>query len=60
MEQRAVLIRRIIRPLLVVGDGIPDAVEPALGTDPLNPDSDGDGVQDGADPEPFIPNDDDL
>lgn len=29
-------------------DGIPDNVESALGLDPLNPDSDGDGIADGA------------
>jgi RNA polymerase sigma factor (sigma-70 family) len=28
-------------------DGLPDAAEEALGTDPFNPDSDGDGLQDG-------------
>ena len=26
------------------GDGIPDAAEPVLGTDPLNADTDGDGI----------------
>ena len=29
------------------GDGLPDVVETAIGTDPLNPDTDGDGVSDG-------------
>jgi hypothetical protein len=28
------------------GDGIPDSAEPLLGTDPLNPDTDGDGQND--------------
>ena len=28
-------------------DGLPDAVEATLGTDPLDPDSDGDGLEDG-------------
>ena len=49
-------------------DGIPDAAESFFGTDPLNPDSDGDGVQDGTElgattvnpdnsqgPNPFVP-----
>ena len=34
------------------GDGLTDEQEQALGTDPDNPDTDGDGVPDGADPEP--------
>jgi len=29
------------------GDGLPDAVEDVIGTDPNNPDTDGDGVNDG-------------
>ena len=28
-------------------DGIPDTEEQGIGTNPLNPDTDGDGVQDG-------------
>ena len=32
------------------GDGIDDAVEVELGLDPLNPDSDEDGIVDGSDP----------
>ncbi|PCI29636.1 hypothetical protein COB55_01695 [Candidatus Wolfebacteria bacterium] len=35
-------------------DGISDERELALGTDPLNPDSDGDGVIDGADDDPLV------
>ena len=49
------------------GDGLDDSVETGRGTDPLNPDSDGDGFCDGRnevmgvcsrgeDPEPFNPN----
>jgi hypothetical protein len=34
------------------GDGIPDAAEPVLGTDPLTADSDGDGANDLADKSP--------
>ena len=30
------------------GDGLPDAQEPAFGTDPKNPDTDGDGINDKA------------
>lgn len=30
------------------GDGLPDIIEPVLGTDPANPDSDHDGIPDGA------------
>jgi hypothetical protein len=29
------------------GDGVPNGVEVVDGTDPLNPDTDGDGVTDG-------------
>lgn len=36
------------------GDGIPDAAEPVLGTDPSNADTDGDGVNDLADKQPLI------
>jgi hypothetical protein len=35
-------------------DGIPDAAEKTLGTDPLNPDTDGDGLNDRVDPHPTI------
>jgi hypothetical protein len=34
------------------GDGVPDAAEPVLGTDPLNADTDGDGAMDLADKDP--------
>jgi hypothetical protein len=34
-------------------DGAPDAAEIAAGTNPLNPDSDGDGLPDGSDPRPL-------
>lgn len=34
------------------GDGLTDIEEQRLGTDPLNPDTDGDGIPDGADPCP--------
>ena len=34
-------------------DGIPNAAEPVLGTDPLNADTDGDGVNDLADKQPL-------
>ena len=37
-------------------DGIPDVYEIADGTDPLNPDTDGDGTLDGDDDLPFDPN----
>lgn len=37
-------------------DGIPDANEGSLGTSPTNPDSDGDGVNDGQDAFPADPN----
>lgn len=37
-------------------DGIPDANEGGLGTSPTNPDSDGDGVNDGQDAFPADPN----
>ena len=36
------------------GDGVPDAAEAVLGTDPQNPDTDGDGQNDLADAEPII------
>ena len=36
------------------GDGLTNAQEAALGTDPANPDSDGDGLPDGADPRPLV------
>ncbi|MCB8928608.1 MAG: hypothetical protein H6652_23650 [Ardenticatenaceae bacterium] len=36
------------------GDGIPDAAEPVLGTDPNNADTDGDGQNDLADPNPML------
>jgi len=32
-------------------DGLPDALEPSVGTDPANPDTDGDGIRDGGDPD---------
>jgi len=35
-------------------DGIPDAAEKVLGTDPLNPDTDGDGINDMQDNNPTI------
>ena len=35
------------------GDGIPDAAEVLLGTDPLVADTDGDGLKDKADPKPL-------
>lgn len=35
-------------------DGIPDAAEKILGTDPLNPDTDGDGLNDMADSHPTV------
>ena len=35
------------------GDGVPDAAEAVLGTDPMNPDTDGDGANDLADQEPL-------
>ena len=36
-------------------DGIPDAIERLIGTDPANPDSDKDGVPDGLDASPMTP-----
>ncbi len=36
-------------------DGLTDAEEETLGTDPSNPDTDGDGVLDGSDPNPLDP-----
>lgn len=36
------------------GDGVPDAAEAVLGTDPLNADTDGDGANDLADKEPLV------
>ena len=36
------------------GDGVPDAAEAVLGTDPLNPDTDGDSANDLADKEPLV------
>lgn len=38
-------------------DGLSDADEEALGSDPLNPDTDGDGLPDGEDPDPLTPGD---
>lgn len=35
------------------GDGLPDAAEPVLGTDPVNADTDGDGANDLADEAPL-------
>jgi Bacterial TSP3 repeat len=35
------------------GDGVPDAAEAVLGTDPMNSDTDGDGANDLADKEPL-------
>ena len=35
------------------GDGLSDIEEKRLGTDPLNPDTDGDGIPDGKDPHPL-------
>ncbi|MBX2797478.1 MAG: thrombospondin type 3 repeat-containing protein [Myxococcales bacterium] len=40
------------------GDGLSDAREAQLGTDPNNPDTDGDGVWDGADNDPLWAGDD--
>jgi hypothetical protein len=37
-----------------------DAAEVAMGTSPLNPDTDGDGIQDGMDNCPLTPNPDQL
>lgn len=37
------------------GDGLPDAEEVLIGTDPFDPDTDDDGVADGADPDPLDP-----
>lgn len=42
------------------GDGLPDTAEKLLGTDPRNPDTDGDGKNDKIDPNPtfadnFVP-----
>jgi sugar lactone lactonase YvrE len=42
------------------GDGVPDCAELAGGTDPHNPDTDGDGVLDSVDNCPFVPNPDQL
>ncbi len=39
------------------GDGLTYAQEMAKGTDPNNPDTDGDGLKDGADPDPLHPQD---
>ncbi|MDW7732895.1 MAG: RICIN domain-containing protein [Methanolobus sp.] len=36
-------------------DGLPNVVEYRIGTDPFNPDTDGDGIIDSKDPEPSIP-----
>ena len=35
------------------GDGLPDAAEKVLGTDPMNPDTNGNGIPDGKDPKPL-------
>jgi hypothetical protein len=35
-------------------DGWPDALEAQMGTDPKNPDTDGDGILDGKDPNPLV------
>lgn len=40
------------------GDGLSDAEEVALGTDPFDPDTDGDGLADGVDPDPTDPDSD--
>ena len=37
------------------GDGLTNAQEIALGTSPTNPDTDGDGIPDGSDPNPLVP-----
>lgn len=37
------------------GDGLSEGTERAMGADPLNPDSDADGLHDGTDPEPARP-----
>ena len=37
------------------GDGLDSAAERALGTSPISPDTDEDGVPDGSDPEPITP-----
>ena len=42
------------------GDGIDNATEIANGTDPANPDSDGDGIPDGEDADPLNANHTDL
>jgi len=39
-------------------DGLTNAEETTIGTDPFNSDSDGDGMLDGDDPEPLIPDTD--
>jgi len=36
-------------------DGMPDPVETAFRSDPSNPDTDGDGLRDGNDPDPILP-----
>ena len=41
-------------PLDSDGDGLTDFMELAMGTDPYNPDTDGDGIIDSKDPEPLI------
>lgn len=47
------LLREVVWNFWVLGqedadaDGVPDVVEPALGLDPSNPDTDGDGILDG-------------
>ena len=40
------------------GDGVPDQQEIKNGTDPNNPDTDGDGLKDGVDPNPLNPDTD--
>ncbi|MGV3771475.1 MAG: LamG-like jellyroll fold domain-containing protein [Verrucomicrobiales bacterium] len=43
----------ILPPLDSDNDGLSDAAELQVGTDPANPDTDGDGLLDGVDPEPL-------
>jgi Tol biopolymer transport system component len=50
-----VYVKDLVSPADTDGDGLPDVGEVEIGTDPFDPDTDGDGVADGADPDPLDP-----